>query len=306
MNTELGQMGNKQEEEPTTEGEVFDPDGFTEDLLLEEPEEPEVKEPVAETAIEQKAKRMGWVEEDRFRGDKSRWVDAEKFVERGEEELPILRERLRKMDGTIVSLNNKIAGMRDTFGEFKEHQRKITASAYKKAMADIKAKQRAAAEEGDIETFDLVEKEKAELLDRYTEEQPKENDTARKRLSPEEEASYKEFDDWVSENKWYANDPTLKGYAQSLSVEIQKRDNIHGLDLYNAVKEDVMTRFPEKFKDRAAERTAVFGGGDYVPSSKTSGRSFKDLPKDAQMQCLKFIKEIPGYTKKEYVNDYEW
>ena len=251
---------------------------------------------------------MGWVEEERFRGDKSRWVDADKFVERGETELPILRERLRKMDGTIVGLKDTISGMRDTFGEFKEQQQKISAGAYNKAMADIKAKQRTAAEEGDIDLFDSVEKEKDALIDRYVDEQPTEPtlESTDNQVSPEEEASYKEFDNWVADNSWYSKDAVLKGYAQSLSVEMQESKGLNGIDLYNAVRDNVKLHFPEKFPEDTIVKTTVSGSGDYVSNNQSSEKSFKDLPKDAQRQCLKFIKDIPGYTKKEYVNDYEW
>jgi hypothetical protein len=37
---------------------------------------------------EQEAKRMGWVEKEKFKGDPDRWVEADKFVERGKNELP--------------------------------------------------------------------------------------------------------------------------------------------------------------------------------------------------------------------------
>ena len=44
--------------------------------------------------IEQKAKAMGWSPQEEFRGDPDKWIDAAKFVARGENIMPILKENL--------------------------------------------------------------------------------------------------------------------------------------------------------------------------------------------------------------------
>ena len=55
---------------------------------------------------ESRARAMGWVPKDQFRGPAENWRDAGEFVRRGEEELPILRERLRSTTREIERMNS--------------------------------------------------------------------------------------------------------------------------------------------------------------------------------------------------------
>lgn len=48
--------------------------------------------------VEQEARKMGWVEEELWKGDPDKWRPAEEFVERGKNIVPILRDRLEKME----------------------------------------------------------------------------------------------------------------------------------------------------------------------------------------------------------------
>jgi len=241
-------------------------------------------------SIEEAAKRMGWVPEDKFKGDKDRWIGAEKFVERGENELPIMRERMRKMDGTIVGLNSTISGMKDTFGKFQEHQAGVSKRAYEKGMKDITNRQREAVEKGDTDSFDKAEKEKEDLVL----ETP----------VVDSSAAAAEFNQWVAGNTWF-NEPDLQKYASTMSVYIQDQTGLTGTKLYDEVKKEVELRFPDRFdnKKRGAPTTVV---GDGETPVKPEKQSFGNLPKDAQEICKQFIKDIPGYTKEQYLKDYQW
>src|SRR3990167_1171885 len=59
-----------------------------------------------------KARRMGWVPKEEFRGDPSRWMDHERFLEWSEKSLPIQRERYDALD-------RKFSGMERELGETK-------------------------------------------------------------------------------------------------------------------------------------------------------------------------------------------
>lgn len=243
--------------------------------------------------VEEKARRMGWVPKEDFKGDESRWVDADRFVERGENEIPIMRERMKKLDSTIVGLNQRMSGMRDTFSEFQTHQKGVAERAYKKAMDDIIRRQREAAEKGDVEGFDEAEKEKESLVLDVPEMGPGVN-----------VAAEREFNSWVAENDWF-NKPKLQKYAGTISVYVQDQTGLTGAALYDEVRKEVELRYPEEFENKNRQSPSkVVGDGD--PPVKPGEKSFGKLPKEAQAQCRKFIKEIPGYTKEEYVKDYEW
>ena len=259
------------------------------DVVVEEGEV--VDEP---NPVEEKARRMGWVPKDDFRGDDAKWVDAERFVERGENELPIMRERMKKLDKTIVSLNSRIQSMNSTFGEYQTRQQKLEERAYQRAMKDITDRQRKAVESGDTTAFDAAEKEKLDLEPPAAASGP---------AKPEENTDYQE---WVAENDWYLKDKEMQAYAATVSTYVQTRDGLpDGKALYDAVKEEVKLRFPDKFENKNRQRpTPVVGGGD--PPPPKGGKTFDDLPKEAKAQCLRFMKDIPGFTKKEYVESHEW
>jgi len=249
---------------------------------------------MTEASVEDKAKRMGWVSEENFKGDKDRWIEAEKFVERGENELPIMRERMRKMDGTIVGLNSTISGMKDTFGKFQEHQAGVSKRAYDKAIKDITSRQREAVEKGDTDSFDKAEKEKEDLV----QEVPVDN------IPEGNPAAETEFNQWVAGNEWF-NEPDLQKYASTISVYLQDQTGLTGVKLYDEVKKEVELRFPDRFKNqRRKEPTVVVGDGE--APVKPGKQTFGNLPKDAQESCNQFIKDIPGYTKEQYLKDYQW
>jgi len=239
----------------------------------------EGKEENTDNGTEEKARRMGWVKEDNFKGDKDRWVSAEKFLERGETELPIMRERMKKLDGTVVGLRNTISSMKKTFGEFREYQNGLSEKAYSKALKDITKRQRIAAEDGDVESFDQMEKEKDDLV-LETQQPIEENEEIN-----EAEA---EFNVWVTENKWFNKNKKLRNYASKMSEFIADETGLKGIELYDEVKRETQDRYPEDFGERKRRRaSSVESGGETVPNKKK--QTFGNLPTVAKEACNKFI-----------------
>lgn len=254
--------------------------------------------------IEARAARMGHVSKDKFRGDLDKWIPAEEFLERGETQIPILRERLRKMDNTVVELKGTISGMKDTFSKFKKYHSETETRAKKWAVREIQKRQRKAVEDGDVESFDAIEKERQELeqemLDKVDLAESGDDDDGGHR--PE---AVSVFNTWKEDNEWFDDDPVMQNYAMAKSIEIQQEKGFGGRTLYNAVAKDVKKRFPENFSNKNRDNAnAVIGDGESAPANKK--QSFANLPKEAMDQCLEFIKDIPGFTKEEYVKNYEW
>lgn len=250
--------------------------------------------------IEAKAGRMGWVPKEDFRGDEARWIEADKFVERGETEVPIMRERMRKMDKTVVGLNSTIKTMKKTFGDFQKYHTKVAENAYNKAMKDLTEKQRRAVKDGDTEAFDKIEKTKTDLKLEVPEVDE---------VTPEDEKKIEAqriLDEWVADgNEWFTKDRSLQRLAAATSEIIQDGQGLVGRELYDAVKEDLEVRYPEKFgnKNRKKANTVIGDGEEIVAVGK---RTWANLPKEAKEAAREFIKEIPGFTKEQYVKDYQW
>ena len=245
---------------------------------------------------EQEAKRMGWVEKEKFKGDPDRWVEADKFVERGKNELPIMRERLKKFDSTNKQLKKKMDKMAETFKEFQSYTKTREQKAVERAIKELTEKQRVAVEEGDTKTFDKLEGEKTDLLqEQLTVPEVEVSD-------PDEEM----FNDWVDDgNKWFVDNKKLGKYAASISTYVAEQTGLTGIALFDEVKKETQARFPEEFGEKPKAVPKVEGGTDEAPPPQ-SKQTFANLPAEAKEQCNRFIKEIKGFTKEEYLENYEW
>ena len=206
---------------------------------------------------EPEARRMGWVAEEEFKGDKDRWVDAKTFVERGKNELPILRERLKKMDGTITRLNSTISGMKKTFGEFQKYTADNEHKAYQRALNDLVEKQRVAVEESDTEAFNALEEKKQKLVEEIP-TQP-----ADVHLEDDGQA---EFNAWVDNgNKWFLDNPEMGSYAVSMIDFVSQKTGLTGTALFDEVGKEVKLRYPDKFENKNRNTAPVVEGSGEAP-----------------------------------------
>lgn len=139
----------------------------------------------ADKAVEDRARRMGWVPKEEFGGDRANhWVDARTFVERAEASAPILIERNRALDArlarteeslqrantTVNGLEKKVDQLLDSLGEMRDFASKSGERAYKKARADIEAQMREAVAEADVPKFEKARSELEELTSTAIEE----------------------------------------------------------------------------------------------------------------------------------------
>ena len=84
--------------------------------------------------VEQRARDMGWVPKEEFRGPEENWKSAEDFVRIGENYMPVLKERLGKLEETIGELraeNKKVSG---SLQKLADHHRGTWKRQYLKAL----------------------------------------------------------------------------------------------------------------------------------------------------------------------------
>jgi hypothetical protein len=63
--------------------------------------------------IEGRAKMQGWVPKDEFKGDPTKWINADEFVKRADHMMPILKSVNKKLEGQVVDLNRKLSQTQD-------------------------------------------------------------------------------------------------------------------------------------------------------------------------------------------------
>ncbi len=259
------------------------------------PEIAEIEEEVVEEAVEEVveidqetldiAKSMGWVPEENFRGDKSRWVTAEAFVEKGMNDLPVLRERVRKQASDIASMHRDMTDLKEFHKDNRQRE-------YGRAVKEIEGRQRKTVEEGDTEAYDALQDERRELATDYQPPAQKENPL---------------YTEWKSEQgEWFEKNPEMTDYANSVSDFIAKQEpNLVGKkEFLDKVSSEVRGRFKSYFENvnRDNPSTVEDGGRTH---RKTSAKSYANLPDEARAACDRFVRN-GQITKEQYVEDYEW
>ena len=285
---------------------------------------------------EERARRMGWLPQDEFRGDPNRWVPAENYVERAEQELPILKGTLKTMERKmqqqetlIKQQSEKMAAVHSDMQEFVKFTKGAEERAYQKALKELKAEQLAAVEAGDTEAFKVVSASLDDLINQHpvmtgkAPEAPAAAATApvtgpgRMPLPPWYEPAV--FDQWKADNAEWLKKPKMAIYARQMDAFLSDTlpmDTDHQERL-DKIKELVEEEFPDFFNPENPARkkpAAVAGGGGAAPAASQKGRTYADLPSEARQACDRFAGKdgkgkdgsIPGYTREQYLTDYDW
>lgn len=237
--------------------------------------------------VEQKARRMGWVPKEEFRGDPEKWRPAEEFVERGENFVPILRAQVRRQD-------EELSELRKTINEFRDFHTKEVQNAYKQAMRDLKAQQLKAIQAGDTEAFVKIDERLEELR----------NDPALNQAPSvkEQQPEHPSFRAWKTENTWYGKDEELTDYADNIGAFIRKRKPDQSPEeFFDEVSRKVKREFPEKFENpRRNAAPSVEGTGN---APRKGGKTYADLPAEAKAACDRFVKQKLT-TREAYVKSF--
>jgi hypothetical protein len=246
--------------------------------------------------VEQRARNMGWVPKEDFRGPEENWKSAEDFVRIGENAMPVLKERLGKMETTIDDLRKENAKVKGSLNKLADWHRGTWKRQYEKAHAEIKREMREAVEEQDTTRYDaLVEQENALLQEVATE-------------NPDVEQvgdTVPEYDAFQEKNPWYGSDHEMTMYANGLQAILVQHDGItDDKSFFQEVEKRVRTRFPEKFRnDNQALPPAVEGsGGEGALQSETGEKGWGDIPAEDQAAYTNNFTDI--MSKEQYATEY--
>ena len=251
---------------------------------------------------EEKAKAEGWVPENEWRGDPDKWVNADKFVERGENILPIVKKQRDTAQDELLQLRGELNEVKKTSAEFKEFQDTVLSNTKKKLQQEIeslKEDKKQAAKDSDLEAVVRID-EQIETREEAVKEPVREPVQAGQEISP---ADQQLFTDWVGENSWYKDNPRMRRYADSYGQEITGR--MRGREFLDDLTLEVEKAFPQEFSNPKRTRRDT-DGGDPAPPKGGNGKTFDDLPPDAQAAAMRFEKSVKGFTIKQYLETYEW
>lgn len=251
---------------------------------------------------ETRARSMGWTDKDSFRGDPEKWVDAETFVKRGEEFMPILRSnnkvlerRLQEQAAEMRKLQEQIAAGQESIQALTDFHAEATARAVAKAKTDLLAELKVAKRDGDVdreveigEALDEVRQQEADIKAAKATKAAKPPAPA-----PGQPQADPAFAGWMSDNPWFGVDTRKTNRAMGIAQELrgdEAYDTLQGREFYDKVVE-VME---QRAGTRAPAPSKVNGGGRPSTTSGSSGTGYDSLPAEAKAVCDRQASKLVG------------
>lgn len=258
---------------------------------------------------EARARAMGWRPKDEFRGPEEKWRSAEEFVKRGEDELPILRERLKDTTRRLSEIEAKSAA------DLAKVERMAIAAVQRQRAeldAQYQAAMRHAVANADTERYDQLSRDRVAAVQKFDAQIAEANQPRRGSTNPPQVQAT--VDSWVQQNAWFDRDPTLNTVACAALSDFEKEAPGRSLEEnLKLVSSYVRDKFPEKFGARpaqqratasAAQPGAVEGGNRYASSSGPRAKGAGDLPADVRKVGEKFVAQGLYKNLTEYAKDY--
>lgn len=266
-------------------------------------------------SVEVRAREMGWKPAEEYNGPKDRWVDAQTFVDKGEQIMPILRannERLeadnRRLSEQVTGATRALAEMRDSVAALEDFHSEETARKVKDAREKVLAELALANKDGDHVAAATLTGELSKL----------DADAAVAAAAPKDKPAAN--DDTAARNAALLNDPVSVAfraqhpwYGDTTNPENRRRTSIAlaianelrfdpanaglkgtaFLDKVIAETEKVMPRAARGNAERVGESRPSGGGG----GSGAQGKTYADLPQDAKEACEKQGLRLVGENK---------
>ena len=265
-------------------------------------EAPEVNE------VEQEARAQGWVAQEEFRGKEDDWVDAETFVRRGKEIMPILRKNNERLLKELNEAKKAAEEAREAAREFKQYQKELTERKTKELetqLEQLKQAKREAISSGDgdrviaiDDAIDDIKDQKAQAKEELKEAEKK----AAQQQAPQVDPS---VGVWLDKNDWYGKDNRLTSIANGIGEDIRRIDpTLQGEAFFRKLDEELAQELPHRFGKKTVNNPIDVGTGT-VSRGPRSKKSYENLPADAKAACDKFVKQ-GLMTKEDYVKDYDW
>lgn len=270
-----------------------------------------------EVDIEQQARQLGWVPKEEFKGPEERWVDADEFVRKGEEILPIVRQNNRELSRklaenakVISELQKQVQENSAAMADFRAYHEESLTQALEQQRRELTVQLKEARNEGDVDAelkisdqLDDVRQQQKDMKQKKAEEA---NKPSTKPAIEENPDLHPDFPAWQEDNEWFGKDKMRTRYAMAAAQDITKDPataHLKGRAFFDEVTKQVFEAFPE---DGAARQPSskVEGGGS-TPSRGGSRKGYNDMPADAKAACDRFARTLVGEGKAYKTVD-EW
>lgn len=261
------------------------------------------------------ARRMGWVPQEKFKGNKDHWVDADEFVERGKTVMPILLQNnkrlqmeLDKNKAEVDNLKTKLANSETVMAKLEKHYTEANKRAVENAKTQLREELKQAREDGDLDKElevrekldDIREREKE--IEEPVESKEKKTEPSGNKLSPE-------FIAWKEENPWFDGPSKEDKKKTKLVTRIaedlrEEGSELSGVEFFDECVRVYEEQYGEVEEEEEEEKPRTRRPVSKVESSanrrprRSGGKTFADLPADAKRACMEDVDDLVGPDKR--------
>jgi hypothetical protein len=257
---------------------------------------------------EAEARKLGWAPREKWRGKAEEFVDADEFLRRGREVLPIVRSQVDQTRAENERLKQELAATRTEFDRRVKTTERMTQRLLDQQRIqmseEFEGKKRAAVAKGDTAEYDRVARQESTAYAKMADEA---REIAKEAAPvPQAQQPPPEAQEWLKRNDWFLKDKPLAMEAEALHIAmLQEQPGLGLSDNLERVTETLKQRYPAKFggqtQQAAVRHSAVEGGSSGMRGGAGSReRGWKDLPADAKGACTGLISSgrLKGDPKK--------
>lgn len=247
--------------------------------------------------VEVAAREMGWRPKEEFRGDPEKWVEAEEFVRRGENFIPLLRKSNAdlkgKLDTTVAEvgqLKTLLQASHEAIEALKEYQGAETKRQVERARKELMAQLKTARDDGDVEAEEQLREQLQAIREAKEEIRAAPPAPA---PAPAADAPHPDFEGWVADNPWFKTDHRRRALALGIADEIRadsKNASLQGRAFFDKVAEELETYLAGKPVSKVDGGRPNGSGTSAAPRQ----RNFSDLPADAKEACERQAARLVG------------
>ena len=238
--------------------------------------------------IEARAREMGWVPQEEFKGNPDRWTDAETWVKNGENAIPLLRKDNENLRGEVRHLKELFQNSQEAIQALQEVHTEATKRAVEQAKKDLMAEIRAAREEGDVDL-------EIRLTDELTDLKLAEKTQSKVKQVQEQQQQQQQPDPdlaaWMGENTWFGKDERKTMRAMGIAQQLRSdpaNDGLVGKPFYDKVDALLRGESGSPHTTKVGETRHSGNGGS------GRGKTYADLPQEAKDACAKQAKRVVG------------
>ena len=234
--------------------------------------------------IEQRAIEMGWRPKEEFDGDEVDFIDAKEFVRR------------KPLFDKIEHQNKELKEVKKVLKSLQDHHVKVKETEFQRAVEYLKVQKKQAYEEGDTDKIIEIDDQIAEMRSQ------KQTQAAAVNVSEEAKQIHPDFAKWVDTNRWYAQDKSLRKFADALGVTYaEDNPELSPTEVLKYVTGQVKRAYPDKFTNPNKTKPAAVDGGNSSTKASTSNGSFQ-LTEDETRVMNQFVR-AGILTKEQYIAD---